>query len=57
MMDSLTEEKVFLSETKLERDLGIQVANNLKSFEQVSSKKAATRANSVLGQLKRSIIK
>ena len=55
MMDSVTDEKVILSETKLERDLGIQVANNLKSFEQ--AKKAAARANSVLGQLKRSIIK
>jgi hypothetical protein len=55
MTDLLTNEKVILSETKQERDLGIQVSNDLKSFEQ--AKKAAARANSVLGKLKRSIIK
>ena len=55
MIDSSTGNQHTLEETTVERDLGVLISNDLKSFAQ--SKKAAAKANSVLGQLKRSIIK
>ena len=55
MIDSSTGNQHKLEETTVERDLGVLISNDLKSFAQ--SKKAAAKANSVLGQLKRSIIK
>jgi ribonucleases P/MRP protein subunit RPP40 len=55
MTDTSTGLKHVLEETMVERDLGVLISNDLKSYAQ--SKKAAAKANSVLGQLKRSIIK
>ena len=40
-----------IEKTETERDLGIQISSNLKYAEQVN--KAASKANSVLGMLKR----
>ena len=46
-----TDSRVALSEIDNERDLGIQISSDLKWNIQV--KKAANKANSVLGMLKR----
>jgi hypothetical protein len=47
-------EKCVLSETKLERDLGVMISNDLKWSS--NSNRAAAKANSMLGQLKRTMI-
>ena len=48
------EELIQIEKTDSERDLGIQVSSNLKYHNQVS--KAASKANSMLGMLKRTFV-
>ena len=48
------EELIQIEKTYSERDLGIQVSSNLKYHNQVS--KAASKANSMLGMLKRTFV-
>ncbi len=55
MEDLKTGIQIPLSETKVERDLGILISNDLKWSAQ--AKKASNKANSVLAQLKRTIIR
>lgn len=50
MQDYCTQEHVPIATLYCERDLGINISNNLKSKEQVDS--AVAKANSMLGLLK-----
>lgn len=54
MTDPFTNTKIILPKSSAESDLGINITTNLKST--VQANKAASKANSMLGLMRRTIV-